>query len=72
MQVSTIGVDLAKNVFQVHGVDSAGKVSSPVSYDASRSWTSLVSFPVAWSAWKPAEPLIIGHGKSPNSATPFV
>jgi transposase len=26
MQVSTIGVDLAKNVFQVHGVDSAGNV----------------------------------------------
>ena len=26
MQVSTIGVDLAKNVFQVRGVDSAGKV----------------------------------------------
>lgn len=25
-QVSTIGVDLAKNVFQVHGVDSSGKV----------------------------------------------
>jgi hypothetical protein len=23
VQVSTIGVDLAKNVFQVHGVDSA-------------------------------------------------
>ena len=26
MQISTIGVDLAKNVFQVHGVDSQGKV----------------------------------------------
>src|SRR6476620_2616293 len=26
MHVKTIGVDLAKNVFQVHGVDSAGKV----------------------------------------------
>jgi transposase len=26
MQVSAIGVDLAKNVFQVHGVDSTGKV----------------------------------------------
>src|SRR5215204_635254 len=26
MQVSTIGVDLAKNVFQAHGVDSAGKL----------------------------------------------
>src|SRR6202158_1782069 len=26
MQVSTIGIDLAKSVFQVHGVDAAGKV----------------------------------------------
>ena len=27
MQVSTIGFDLAKNVFQAHGVDAAGKVT---------------------------------------------
>ena len=26
MHANTIGVDLAKNVFQIHGVDSAGKV----------------------------------------------
>src|SRR5437588_12780169 len=26
MQISTIGVDIAKNVFQVHGVDSSEKV----------------------------------------------
>jgi len=26
MDVSTIGLDLAKNVFQVHGVDRDGKV----------------------------------------------
>ena len=26
MQVSTIGVDLAKTVFQIHGVDCNGKV----------------------------------------------
>ncbi len=26
-QITTIGLDLAKNVFQVHGVDAAGKVS---------------------------------------------
>ncbi len=25
-QVSTVGLDLAKNVFQVHGVDEAGEV----------------------------------------------
>jgi transposase len=26
MQVTTIGLDIAKNVFQVHGVDARGKV----------------------------------------------
>ena len=26
MQISTIGIDLAKSVFQVHGVDAAGQV----------------------------------------------
>ena len=26
MQVSTIGIDLAKNVFQIHGVDAQGNV----------------------------------------------
>jgi transposase len=26
MQVTTIGIDLAKHVFQVHGVDAAGGV----------------------------------------------
>lgn len=26
MQISTIGIDIAKNVFQVHGVDATGKV----------------------------------------------
>jgi transposase len=26
MQISTIGIDIAKNVFQVHGVDAQGKV----------------------------------------------
>ena len=25
-QISTIGIDLAKNVFQIHAVDAAGKV----------------------------------------------
>jgi len=25
MQISTIGLDIAKNVFQVQGVDAAGK-----------------------------------------------
>ena len=30
MQVTTIGLDLAKHVFQIHGIDAAEKVVSPV------------------------------------------
>jgi transposase len=26
MQITTIGLDIAKNVFQVHGIDAAEKV----------------------------------------------
>jgi transposase len=26
MQITTVGLDLAKNVFQVHGVDATGQV----------------------------------------------
>ena len=33
MQISTIGIDIAKNVFQVHGVDAAGKT---VHHEAAR------------------------------------
>ena len=29
-EVSTIGLDIAKSVFQVHGVDAAGARESPV------------------------------------------
>ena len=31
MQVTTIGIDLAKNVFQVHGVDANDKVGTAFS-----------------------------------------
>ena len=27
MKITTIGIDLAKNVFQIHGVDAHGKVA---------------------------------------------
>jgi transposase len=29
MQITTIGLDIAKNVFQVHGIDAAEKVVAP-------------------------------------------
>ena len=34
MQVTTIGLDLAKNVFQVHGIDAAERRSSSGSNSA--------------------------------------
>jgi transposase len=36
MQITTIGLDIAKNVFQVHGIDAAEKVVVASSYAANR------------------------------------
>jgi len=72
MHVSTIGVDLAKNVFQVHGVDSVGNIVITRQLRRKQIIEFLARFLLAWSAWKPAQPLIIGHVKFPNSATPCV
>lgn len=60
-QIVTIGLDLAKNVFQVHGVDAAGAVvvrrqlrRAPMCSNSSpRS-------PRAWWAWRPAPQGAIG------------
>lgn len=72
VQVSTIGVDLAKNVFQVHGVDSAGKIVIGRQLRRKQVVDFLRKFPLAWSAWKPAEPLIIGRMRSPSLVIPCV
>lgn len=68
-QVSTIGLDLAKNVFQVHGIATDGTVvirrrlrrAEVVPF-------SRVCRPVS-SAWRPAQRRITGRGNSVNSAT---
>jgi hypothetical protein len=36
MQITTIGLDIAKNVFQVHGIDAAEKSSSEGNFVAAR------------------------------------
>jgi hypothetical protein len=36
MQITTIGLDIAKNVFQAHGIDAAEKASSGSSFAAVR------------------------------------
>ena len=41
MQVTTVGIDLAKHVFQVHGVDADGEVRSFVVNCAGRRWLAF-------------------------------
>jgi transposase len=53
MQITTIGLDIAKNVFQVHGIDAAEKVV--VRRQLRRSqvlkfFASLPPFPGAWTS----------------------
>jgi transposase len=72
MHFNTIGVDLAKNVFQVHGVDSAGKVVITRQLRRKQVLDFFSKLPGCLVVWKPAEPVIIGHVKSPSSVTPFV
>jgi transposase len=36
MQITTIGLDIAKNVFQVHGIDAAEKVIVRSNFAAAR------------------------------------
>jgi hypothetical protein len=60
MQITTIGLDIAKNVFQVHGIDAAENVV--VRKQLRRS--QVIQFSrtcrrVLW-AWRPVPPRTIG------------
>jgi hypothetical protein len=52
MAIVTVGIDLAKNVFAVHGVDEAGKATL-VRPDVSRSKWLRVARPDRWMRWQP-------------------
>ena len=68
-EVSTIGLDIAKSVFQVHGVSSDGEVMirKRVSRVKDRSFSPVCHR--AWLALRRARPLIIGAGSFTRSAT---
>ena len=68
MQMSIIGLDIAKNVFQAHGVDENGEaVFAAVSGAATCFGSSQSSIP-AWSPWKLAQQPTTGHGSYRLSA----
>ena len=71
MQISTIGLDIAKNVFQVHGIDAAEKVFGS-NLGAARCWHSSKRCHPALSALRPAPRPIIGRENSRSLGTRFV
>lgn len=58
-EVRTIGLNLAKNVFQVHGADETGAVVFRKRRGQVK--ISLVACHGAWLRWKPAEARISGR-----------
>ena len=61
MQITTIGLDIAKNVFQVHGIDAAEKVVVRKQLRRRQVLQFSRHCLLALSAWKPAPRLIIGR-----------
>ena len=62
--VTTIGLDIAKSVFQVHGIDAAGQVViSPSVRSVAMSWRSSRSWRRAWSVSRPAPRHTIGRAQ---------
>ncbi len=52
-KISVIGLDLAKNVFQVHGVDSEGEVVVRKQLRRSQLRRFFDTWNRVWWAWKP-------------------
>jgi transposase len=69
MNITTIGVDLAKSVFQVHGVDKRGKVMIQKRLRRSKVLAFFVQLPPCLIGMeKPAAVLTTGPGSCVNRA----
>ena len=45
MNVTTLGIDLAKSIFQLHGVDDRGKVALQKRVTRSKLWETVAQLP---------------------------
>ena len=64
MEVTTIGLDIAKNVFQLHGIDAARRLLFASNFGAAKFWRFSRHYRHCWSAWRRAPPPIIGRVSS--------
>ena len=68
-EVSTIGLDIAKSVFQVHGVDVAGSVVIRKRIGRARCWSTSAGCRAALSGLKRVRQRIIGAASCKRLAT---
>ena len=61
MQITPIGLDLAKSIFQIHGVDAAGQAVVRKSLRRSQMLPFSPNCPLAWSASRHAARRISGR-----------
>ena len=72
LKATTIGLDIAKQIFQVHGADKDGKAVRNRSCIVMMSLIFLRSCRSVWSALRPVAAPITGIGASVNMVTLFV
>jgi transposase len=61
MQVTTIGLDIAKNVFQVHGIDADERVVVRKQLRRSQVIAFFAALTPCLSEWRRVPPRIIGR-----------
>ena len=69
--ITTIGLDIAKSVFQVHGVDAAGQVVMRRQLKRRYVLKFFEKLAPAWLASKPVPRRIIGRASSRHLVTSF-
>ena len=69
MSITMIGLDTAKSVFQIHGVNETGKVEIKRKLRRSELIAFFEKQEVARWSWRPVAPRITGHACSPASVT---
>ncbi len=70
MTITTVGIDLAKNIFQVHGVDERGKATLKKQLKRARWPNSLRLCRQASLGWKPVAVLTTGPVSCKALGTP--
>jgi hypothetical protein len=68
LEITTLGIDIAKSVFQLHGVDAVGQVMLRNRLRRNQVLDSWRSCRAVWWALRLAGPRITGRGRLPRLA----